>query len=247
MKAFANAVSAALSNSSPSALRVLAGAIEAGRSRSAVVPGIDVHEILKALERDGLTPAVAAAYVRGVADGCGQSEAAEVVEVVWSGPSSANVPVRASGQVLADLINTAQRELVLVTYSARRYTPVDAALRSASARGVDVVIVVETLVGAGGLLKGVEPAKAFKDIPGVRLFHWPIEVRSDPNSRMHAKLAIADRRVLFMSSVNLTQSALERSMEAGLLVTGGHAPQRAAEHIDELRSKGILRSLDSAY
>jgi phosphatidylserine/phosphatidylglycerophosphate/cardiolipin synthase-like enzyme len=243
MKAFAETVSTALADSSPSALRVLAQAIESGLSPATVVPGIDVDAVFKALTREGLAPAVAAAYVRGVADGQTQSESAELVEVVWSGPSSANVPVRATGQVLADLINTAQHELILVTYSARRYAPVDTALRSAVARGVEVVIVVETIVGAGGLLKGDEPAKAFKDIAAIRLFHWPIDVR-DSNSRMHAKLAVADRRVLFVSSVNLTESAVERSMEAGVLVTGGHAPARAAEHIDELRSRRVLRPFD---
>jgi phosphatidylserine/phosphatidylglycerophosphate/cardiolipin synthase-like enzyme len=244
MKAFAEAVATALAQSSPTALRLLAEAIEAGLSSQTVLTGIDVAEVFKALQHEGLTPAVAAAYVRGVADGHTQSEAAEVVEVVWSGPSLANVPVRATGQVLADLINAAQRELILVTFSARKYAPVDAALRDAVARRVDVSIVTETLVGAGGLLKGDEPAKAFRDIAGVRLFHWPIELRERQNSRMHAKLAIADRRVLFVSSVNLTESAVERSMEAGVLVTGGHAPERAAEHIDELRSRGVLRHFD---
>jgi phosphatidylserine/phosphatidylglycerophosphate/cardiolipin synthase-like enzyme len=111
-------------------------------------------------------------------------------------------------------------------------------------RGVDVTVIVETLVGAGGLLRGEEPAKAFKDIAAIQLFHWPIEIRDNLNSRMHAKLAIADRRVLFVSSVNLAGSAVERSMEAGVLVTGGHAPPRAAEHIDELRSRRILRPFD---
>jgi phosphatidylserine/phosphatidylglycerophosphate/cardiolipin synthase-like enzyme len=243
MKAFADAVAVALAQSSPSALRLLAAAFEAGLSPETVVPGIEIREIIKAVQREGLAPTVAAAYVRGVADGHAQSEAAEVVEVVWSGPSSASVPIRATGQVLADLINMAQRELILITYSARKYEPVDTALRSAVARGVEVVILVETIVGAGGLLKGDEPAKAFKDIAGTRLYHWPIEVRQS-NSRMHAKLAIADRRVLFVSSVNLTESAVERSIEAGVLVTGGRAPQRAAEHIDGLRSRRILRPLD---
>jgi hypothetical protein len=188
MKAFADAVSAVMARSSPSALRLLANAIEAGLSPETLVPDIDVHEVFKTLEREGLTAAVAAGYVRGVADGHAQSEAAEVVEVVWSGPSSANVPVRATGQVLADLISVAQRELIPVTYSARRYTPADTALRNAVNRGVDVIMIIETLVGAGGLLKGEEPAKAFKDIAGVRLFHWPIGVRGNPNARMHAKL-----------------------------------------------------------
>ena len=55
---------------------------------------------------------------------------------------------------------------------------------------------------------------------------------------MHAKLAIADRRVLLVTSANLTQSGVGRNIEAGLLTRGGVAPIRAAEHVDALRSNG---------
>lgn len=57
---------------------------------------------------------------------------------------------------------------------------------------------------------------------------------------MHAKLAVADRRVLLVSSANLTQSGVGRNIEAGLLVHGGTAPQRAAEHFAELTAQGVL-------
>ena len=60
---------------------------------------------------------------------------------------------------------------------------------------------------------------------------------------MHAKLAVADRRVLLVSSANLTQSGVSKNIEAGLLVRGGTAPLRAAEHIDALRAAGALTRL----
>ncbi len=60
---------------------------------------------------------------------------------------------------------------------------------------------------------------------------------------MHAKVAVADRRVLLVSSANLTQSGVSKNIEAGVLVRGGHAPQRVAEHIGELRTMGVLRRL----
>lgn len=60
---------------------------------------------------------------------------------------------------------------------------------------------------------------------------------------MHAKLVVADRRVLLVSSANLTQSGVDRNIEAGLLVRGGTAPQRAAEHIAELQARGVLARL----
>ncbi|MCP9966609.1 phospholipase D-like domain-containing protein [Actinomadura madurae] len=60
---------------------------------------------------------------------------------------------------------------------------------------------------------------------------------------MHAKIAVADRRELFVSSANLTQSGVNSNIEAGLLIRGGTAPERAAEHFDALRAAGILERL----
>ena len=39
---------------------------------------------------------------------------------------------------------------------------------------------------------------------------------------MHAKLAVADRRVLGVTSANLTQSGVAKNIEAGLLIRGEH-------------------------
>ena len=61
---------------------------------------------------------------------------------------------------------------------------------------------------------------------------------------MHAKLAVADRRVLLVTSANLTQSGVSKNIEVGLLVRGGSAPVRAAEHVDALRQSGRLTRLN---
>lgn len=60
---------------------------------------------------------------------------------------------------------------------------------------------------------------------------------------MHAKLAVADHRLLLVSSANLTQSGVDRNIEAGVLVRDGAAPRRAAEHLAELRARGMLARL----
>ncbi|WP_285731991.1 phospholipase D-like domain-containing protein [Nocardiopsis sp. ATB16-24] len=99
---------------------------------------------------------------------------------------------------------------------------------------------METLEGAAGTLGSREPGMAFHGIEGIRLWHWPTRHRPDRYARTHAKLAVADRRSLLVSSANLTQSGVSRSIEAGLLVRGGAAPRRVAEHIVELRARGVL-------
>lgn len=250
--AFEAAAEAAVRQIGVGHLRVLADRIGAGwpehALRSAVpVPGFAeaVAALRSAQQLLSVPDAEAAAYLRGLAAGHTQRSAVMRVESVWSGPSTHAVPVRATARVLVELVAAARRELLLMTYSARPYPPLLTALREAVARDVMINVVVETLAGAGSALAGAEPAAAFAGVPGLRLWHWPPERRSRRNAKMHAKLAVADREVLLVSSANLTQSGVDRNIEAGLLVYGGAAPQRAAEHIVELTAKGFLAPLRS--
>jgi phosphatidylserine/phosphatidylglycerophosphate/cardiolipin synthase-like enzyme len=110
--------------------------------------------------------------------------------------------------------------------------------------GVAISIVVETLQGAGSALSGDEPYHAFTGVPGIEFWHWPTSQRTEPGAKMHAKLAVADRRVLLVTSANLTQSGVTKNIESGLLIRGGAAPKRAAEHVDALRVSGHLTRLD---
>ncbi|MFF8594297.1 phospholipase D-like domain-containing protein [Streptomyces sp. NPDC015220] len=80
-------------------------------------------------------------------------------------------------------------------------------------------------------------------MPGLSLWHWARDPSAHAHSRRHAKLAVADRRTLFLGSADLTESAARRDIEAGVLVHGGEAPRRAAEHVLELQRLGILRPM----
>ncbi|GLZ04309.1 hypothetical protein Acsp03_17750 [Actinomadura sp. NBRC 104412] len=195
-----------------------------------------------AFAEDDLPGVAVAAYLRGAAAALAHQESAVHVESVWSGPTSHAVPVRSTAQVLTGVVERAGRELLLMTYSARPYPPLRAALGAAVERGVRVRVVVETLQGAGSAISGEEPAAAFRGLR-VELWHWPVTRRPDQQGRMHAKIAVADRRELLVSSANLTQSGVENNIEAGLLVRGGSAPERAAEHFDALCADGTLERM----
>ncbi|MFJ3104028.1 DISARM system phospholipase D-like protein DrmC [Streptomyces sp. NPDC086835] len=234
----------------PSRTKDLAGLLASGRGRERALtelstPGVReaVERLYEALTVDRVPREEAAAYLRGyVAAMIGARDSVQV-RTVWSGPSTSAVPVRATAQVLIEVINKARHELLAMTYAARPYPALTQALTDATARGVVVHIVVETLAGAGGLLSGREPAVAFAEVPGAHLWHWARDPASQGRSRQHAKLAVADRRVLFLGSANLTESAARRNIEAGVLIQGGDAPQRAAEHMVSLQQRGVLRPL----
>ncbi|WP_248825929.1 DISARM system phospholipase D-like protein DrmC [Frankia umida] len=202
-----------------------------------------VQAVLAARRAERIAPVPAAVYLRGVAAGYGLRAQESQVEAVWSGPGSHTVPVRATARVLMELVTEATTELMLMTYAARPYPPLLTALDTAIARGVAVSVVVETLQGAGSGLAGSEPAAAFAQVRGIDLWHWPTARRPRPGARMHAKIAVADRRLLLVSSANLTLTGVEDSIEAGLLVRGGIPPRRAAEHVHALRASGELARL----
>ncbi|MFJ8861271.1 DISARM system phospholipase D-like protein DrmC [Streptomyces sp. NPDC102451] len=247
---FEAAAAAAAVALGPSRTKDLAGMLARGHSKERVLtelatPAVreTVAEMYESLEADELRAAEAAAYLRGYVAAQLRARDAVRVATVWSGPSTPGVPVRATAQVLVEVIDESRDELLAMTYAARPYPALTRALTEATARGVRVHVVVETLAGARGLLTGREPAGAFASIPGLNLWHWVRDPAAGPASRQHAKLAVADRRVLFLGSANLTGSAARRNIEAGVLIRGGEAPRRAAEHIAELQRRGILRHL----
>jgi phosphatidylserine/phosphatidylglycerophosphate/cardiolipin synthase-like enzyme len=227
----------------PQALRTATEQAAMARPRETILRATpDAGALLDALS--GIDRSAALAYLTGLAAGYTQRAAEVSVETVWSGPSSHHVPVRATAAVLADVVGEARHELVLMTYSAKPHRPLTEALRAATGRGVAVSVVIETLQGAGSALSGDEPYHAFTGIEGIELWHWPTQRRTEPGAKMHAKLAVADRRVLLVTSANLTQSGVAKNLEAGLLIRGGTAPTRAAEHVDALRASGDLTRLN---
>lgn len=248
--AFERAVAEAAEHLGPERVRTLADGLDRGLPDAALraalpVPGYPecVRAVREAQLVAGLPDVAAAPYLRGVADGYARHAGSVRVESVWTGPSTHTVPVRSTAQALIELAGESQRELLLMTYSARPHPPLLEALAAARERGVRISVVVETLQGAGGALSGTEPAAAFRDVRGVELWHWPTAARTDAAAKMHAKLAVADRHGLLVSSANLTQSGVTTNIEAGVLVHGGAAPQRAAEHVAQLVADGTLLRL----
>lgn len=175
-----------------------------------------------------------AAAARGAAD------ASHRVEVVVTGPSTTEVPTRLTEVVVGHLVARARHDLLLVTYAAWPYPPILAALAEAVGRGVVVRVVVETLAGAQGSLDA-DPAQAFASVPGIHLLQWPLAQRPGPHpGRLHAKVAVADRKVAFVTSANLTGAAQTTNLECGLLVHGGTAPARIRDHFAALQHSGVV-------
>jgi cardiolipin synthase A/B len=184
--------------------------------------------------------------VRCAADAVGEVRGEQQVSVVWTGPASYEVPVRATSAVLAEVIEEARKSLVIVSFAAYKVAAVVEALRAAADRGVDVRLILESVVESKGKLTH-DAKEAFEILGGVVSFYvWPAELRVSQgggHASMHAKCAVADRRTAFVTSANLTGSAMTDNMELGLVVRGGDVPKRIANHFEALTTSGTLRPL----
>jgi putative cardiolipin synthase len=170
------------------------------------------------------------------------------VDIAWTGPASYLVPVRRTGEVLFELIDAARTSLILVSFAAYKVPTVVDRLQQAAARGVDIRLVLETKEDSHGALS-VDAAASFKALTGLVTFYvWPAELRPDTPSgkaALHAKAALADDRIAFVTSANLTGAAQADNIELGIVVSGGPVPERLAAHFRTLMSREILRAATS--
>jgi cardiolipin synthase A/B len=180
------------------------------------------------------------------ADAVDEVRGQQQVSVVWTGPATYEVPVRATSAVLAEVIDEARRNLIVVSFAAYKVATVVDALRAAADRGVNVRLVLESVVESKGKLS--HDAKEAFDALGdaVSFYVWPAKLRVSQrggHASMHAKCAVADHRTAFVTSANLTGAAMTDNMELGLVVRGGDVPKRIADHFLQLMSSDTLRRL----
>ena len=88
-----------------------------------------------------------------------------------------------------------------------------------------------------------------KLVPSARLFAWAAHEKGAAGQYpgvVHAKCAVADGRVAFITSANLTSAAMERNMELGVLVTGGNLPEELHNHLEALITTKVLEPVQPA-
>lgn len=197
----------------PAALIALQSTISGGSSSHAVLHALKIS-------KQGEGP-----YVAGLMHGrLAAMTEAPTLTPVWTGPSSAQPGKRLTIAVVADLVSEAMHELLLVSYAAYPPASLRTALDAAGDRGVLVTTLLESPLDRPGFTGPPDP---FPGLTGQRL-RWPAADRP-PHASMHAKLLVVDRRVALIGSANLTEAALERNLECGVLIRGGEVPGLLAD------------------
>lgn len=167
------------------------------------------------------------------------------VELVWTGPSTGIVPVRNTERVLCEVIESAKKRLLLVSFVAYEVPSIVRALRIAINRKVRIDIILELSKDYGGQVSFDSVKAMRKSVPAANIYVWenPYDDKSMDQliGAVHAKCVVADEKSAFITSANLSKAAMERNMELGVLLKGGILPLRLEHHLDALIATGILR------
>lgn len=161
-------------------------------------------------------------------------------ELVWTGPTTPFVSARRTEQALLQVINSAKQTLFVTSFVAYDVSTIVKALNEASTRGVDISMLLEASQDHGGSISFDAIGKMESLVPNAHLYTWRDRGEIFSEGRVHAKVAVADRHTCFITSANLTGFAMDRNMEAGLLLSGGNIPQMLEEHLRALVSMKIV-------
>ena len=173
-------------------------------------------------------------------------------EVVWTGPKVEGSFLRATREVVRELLRSAQAELLVVGYwiAARDdgegiIEEVIASLADAVTRRVAVTVVVDERIRPDGrdnrtILLSTWPTGV--QLPKVLTWRLPAD---DEHLKLHAKVLVADRRAALITSANLTSYAMDRNMEMGVRIAG-HPAQNIARHFDLLEANGVIEAYEES-
>lgn len=200
-----------------------------------------LDELLVNWEQTSVPADILAGILLGASFARQKTQNESSVELVWTGPTTPFVATRRTEQVLLDLIRGAQSDLFFVSFVAYDVPTVTEEMNAAILRGVEIRILLESSSAHGGSLS-VDPVATIRSrVPSALLYVWTDRPPPFSEGRVHAKLAVADSTVAFLTSANLTGHALEKNMEAGVVIHNGHIPTGLRSHLNALIETNVIR------
>jgi len=225
----------------------LAGVMNRDRIQRAFGPNVDQALIAEFFSAWGNAPTIKAAEIASAFKTAIRTssimESRGAIDLVWTGPSTGLVPIRHTEQVLCELIDSAMTRIFLVSFVAYGVDSIVGALRKATARGVGISILLESSQAHGGTIDHDSIAVLKSALPTSSFYVWS-EVSKQATdiqrNSVHAKCAVADGSIAFITSANLSVAGMERNMELGVLIRGGAAPESLQRHLEALISTGVI-------
>lgn len=222
---------------------------------SVVGAGAIVGSVLAGLARlEGLEiggPA-AAAWIRTVDEA---SSALPIPDLVWSGPEVPGLHARDTRRVYEELVENSEKSIWVSTYAffEGREAFKTMAFRMQGRPELKLTLLVNIARRSGDTSSAEELVRRFADRfwnrewPGdsrPSVFYDPRSLAPDgPGGVLHAKAMVADEEALFITSANLTEAALDRNIEMGILIRDRPMALAAVAHFQGLIDRQLLNPL----
>ncbi len=206
------------------------------------------------LEQLGISGQAAAAWVRTVDEADAR---APKLDLVWSGPEVPGLHSRDTRQVYEELLSSAERSIWVSTYAffdgPRAFQVLAHRMDERAAVRVNLLLNIQRKWGDA--TAGDHLVRRFADRfwnaewpgaarPGVFYDPRALEVEGGAGV-LHAKAVVVDDEVVFVTSANLTEAALDRNIELGLLVRDHALAKSVSTHFRVLIERGLLLPLPS--
>lgn len=166
-------------------------------------------------------------------------------EVCWSGPIDSLQGFRSTAAAFAELMNSAERSILILTYSTSEVDQLRGVLEDAVRRGIAVRLICETFdvfnqVTVEGRLASFGEAV----LEAADVFLWPHDRRRTSGGRvfgsMHVKCLLVDSESMLLTSANWSAAAMQDNMELGVVIRDQELVGSVVDHFDQLISSGEL-------
>ena len=182
------------------------------------------------------------------------TSASDLIELVLSGPAAGREVMRDTASVFAAILQEAREEILLTGYAVAKartlLEPLARYLDADDSRRATIVLdfrrdrdtsMPELIAArrANEFWRSQWPTSRRRPT----LCYDPRALDPDPTHQaaMHAKVVVIDRRLLFVTSANLTPRAQSENIELGILLRHSPTATRVADYFDALRATGQLR------
>jgi phosphatidylserine/phosphatidylglycerophosphate/cardiolipin synthase-like enzyme len=210
---------------------------------------------LAELDRLGISGPAAAAWIHSV-----EAATARVPkpDLVWSGPEVPGAQARNTRQVYEELLGSAEHSVWATTYAffdgPRAFEVLARRMDTLPKLRVTLLLNIQRRRGdttaAEHLVRRFADRFWGTDWPGASrpaVYYDPRALELDgPAGVLHAKAVVVDDAVVFVTSANLTEAALDRNIELGLLVRDRALAASTTSHFRALIDRELLRPLPRA-
>jgi len=212
----------------------------------------EIADALLHLERLGVSGRAAAAWIRAAESAALRNP---VPDLIWLGPEVPGVHARDTRRVYEELLGSAERSVWVSTYAyfdgPRAFEVLARRMHEKRELKATLLLNIQRRRGDTTLAEDLVHRFAERfwgtDWPGSSrpaVFYDPRSLEPEgPGGVLHSKAVVADDEAVFVTSANLTEAALDRNFELGLLVRDPALAASVASHFRILIARGLLHPL----